>query len=181
MIVRYDATIDDLVDVGMRSWANSKTVRLWRWQAAAGTGLMAAMPAYILLGVISVSAGARLVIALVTGLIGAALYLWSHEENFRKRTRKICREQIGTDAPFAVTVELLESGISFSQLGTRITYEWPRIERVEETEDALYFVSRNNTRSAVRKRGFESVAMKDEFLTLAETYMQRSRGPLCSK
>jgi hypothetical protein len=178
MIVQFDVTIDDLVDVSMRSWANSKTMRLWRWQGAAVTGLVAAMTAYILLGVTS---SVRLVIAFAAGLIGAALHLWSYKESHRKRTRKLCREQMGTDAPFAVTVELLDSGISFSSPGVRVTYEWPRIERVEETADALYFVSRNNTRSAVRKRGFESEAMKDEFLTLAETYIQRSRGPLCSK
>jgi len=178
MIVRFDTTIDDVVDVSMRSWANSKTMRLWRWQGAAVTGLMFAVPAYFLLGE---TARARLVITCAAALIGIAFYLWTYRENFRKRTQKLCREQIGTEAPFTVTVELLDEGISFSQMGARVIYEWSRIDRVEESADALYFFSRENMCSAVRKRGFESIAIKDEFLKLAETNIQRSRGPLCSK
>jgi len=178
MIVRFDATIDDVVDVSMRSWANSKTIRLWRWQGAAVTGVIFAVPAYFLFGE---TAGARLVIAGAAALIGVAFYFLTYRDTFRKRTRKLCREQIGTDAPFSVTVELLDEGVSFTQMGARVIYEWSRIDRVEESADALYFFSRENACSAVRKRGFESVAMKDEFLKLAETNIQRSRGPLCSK
>src|SRR6266404_7755301 len=74
MIVRFDATIDDVVDVNMRSWANSKTMRLWRWQGAAVTGLMFAVPAYFLFGE---TAGARLVIAGAAALIGVGYYLWT--------------------------------------------------------------------------------------------------------
>jgi len=178
MIVRFDATLDDVVDVNLRSWATSKTMRLWRWQGAAVTGLMFAVPTYFLLGE---SVRARFVISCAAALIGIAFYLWTYRENFRKRTRKLCRERIGTDAPVAVTVELLDEGISISQLGARIILEWSRIDRVEESTDALYFFSSDNACSAVRKRGFESIATKDEFLKLAETNIHLSRGPVCSK
>ena len=178
MIVQFEATIDDVVDVGMRSWANSKTMRLWQWQGAAATALMLALPAYFLLGEIF---GSRLLIACAAALVGVALYLLTYKENFRKRTRKLYREQLGTDAPFTVTVELLDEGISFSQMGARVIYEWFRIDRVEESADALYFFSKENTCYAVRKRGFESVAIKDKFLKRAEDYIQLSRGPICSK
>lgn len=177
MIVRFDATIDDLVDVGMRSWANSKTMRQWRWQGAAATGLMLAIPAYFLL---AERTGARLMIAGGAALIGVAFYLWTYRDNYRKRLRKLCQEQLGPDA-FTVTVELLDEGIAFSQRGIRSVQQWPRIERVEEEGDALYFVNKDNNCSAVRKRAFESAAMKDEFLRRAENYIQQSRGPHCSK
>jgi|GEM_PF-3167818 len=178
MIVRFDATIDDVVDVSMRSWANSKTMRLWRWQGAATTGLMFAVPAYVLL---SRTTGARLVITCAAALAGVAYYSFTYRESLRKRTRKLCREQLGTDAPFTVTVELLDQGISFSQMGARIVHDWACIDRVEESGDALYFFSKESMCSAVRKRAFESAAMKDEFLKRAEAYIQESRGPLCSK
>jgi hypothetical protein len=178
MIVQFEATIDDMVDVSTRSWANSKTMRLWRWQGAAATALMLALPAYFLLGE---SFGSPLLIACAAAVVGVALYLLTYKENFRKRTRKLCREQLGTDAPFTVTVELLDEGLSFNQMGARVTYEWPRIDRVVETADALYFFTKENACCAVRKRGFESVAIKDEFLKRAEDYIKLSRGPLCSK
>jgi hypothetical protein len=178
MIVEFEATIDDVVDVSMRSWANSKTMRRWYWQGAAATALMLALPAYFMLGEIF---GSRLVVAFAAALAGAALYLLTYKENFRKRTRKLCSEQLGTNAPLKVTVELLDEGISFSQMGARVIHEWSRIDRVEESEDALYFFYRDHACSAVRKRGFESVATKDEFLGRAQAYIQRSRGTLCSK
>ena len=139
---------------------------------------MFALPAYFLLGE---TARVRLLMAGAAALIGVAFYFWTYKENFRKRTRKLLREQIGTDAPFTVTVELLDEGISSSQMGARIIFEWSRIDRVEESADALYFFGRENSCSALRKRGFESTALKDEFLKLAENNIQRSRGPLCSK
>jgi hypothetical protein len=173
MIVRFDATIDDVVDVAVRSWANSKTMRLWRWQGAAVTGLMLGLPAYFL---VPATVRTRLIIGAAVTLLGAAYHLVTYEENFRKRTRKLWKEKFGSDAPFTVTVELLDEGLSFSQTGSRNVLEWARVDRVEETIDALYFFSRDNVCSAVRKRGFETVAMKDEFLNRAQAYIQQFRG-----
>lgn len=142
------------------------------------TGLLVGFSVYLILPGITVI---RSTIACAAGLIAAALSLWTDKETYRKRLHKLGREQIGTDRPFTVTVELLDTGISFSQMGAQIIYEWASIERAEETADALYFFRTDNTCSAVRKRGFESDASKDEFLKLAKNNIQRSRGPFCSK
>src|SRR6266480_1607732 len=114
MIVQFDATIDDLVDVSMRSSADSKTMRLWRWQGAALTGLLVGFPAYILFTGTTV---VRFGIACGAGIVGVALHIWTYRESFRERLHKLVREQIGTDRPFTVTVELLDTGISFRQMG----------------------------------------------------------------
>jgi len=148
MIVQFDATIDDLVDVSIRSSADSKTMRFWRWQGAAVTALLAGFPVYLF---VSGTTLERSSVACVSGLIAGAVTLWTDKGAYRKRLHKLC------------------------------IYEWSRIERVEESEDALYFFYRDHACSAVRKRGFESVAIKDEFLKRAETYIQQSRGPHCSK
>lgn len=182
MTLQFDATIDDVVDVTIRSLAGSKSVRTWRWQGAAVTGLMLALPGYFLFAY-TVGVGRRIagVAALVAALIGAGVHVWTYEDAARKRVRTLCREQIGTDRPFTVTVELSEAGISLGQMGAQTLYDWSSIEIVEETEDALYFYRTDSGCFAVRKRGFESVASKDEFLKLAENNIQRSRGLLCSK
>ena len=177
MIVQFDATIDDLVDVSMRSLTNSKTVNSWRWQGAALTAVVFAVPTYFLLGETIV---ARLALAAAAAILGVAVHSLTYRDNLRKRTRKLCRELIGSDAPFTVTVELRDDGISFSQMGACTISGWSTIDRVEESEDALYFLRKDNSCAAVRKRAFDSIAIKDEFLRRAETYIQQSRGTICS-
>lgn len=177
MLVRFDATIDDVVDVTMRAQRQSKAIRMWRWQSAITMSLIFGGVLYFLLWQAPLT---RLMITVVFTVLLAVFYLATYEDNYRKRVRKLIREQIGSDNPFAVTVELLDQGLSITQRGTTVVYEWPRIERVEETDDALYFYGQGAVCSAVRKRGFESQAMKDVFLTRANEYIQKSRGTNCS-
>ncbi|HZM89559.1 MAG TPA: YcxB family protein [Blastocatellia bacterium] len=179
MIVQFDATINDFVDVSIRSHAKSKTLRLWRLQGALITALLTALSVYILAPLSSLVGAA---VACVSGVIVFGVGLMTAEQEFRHRLHKLYREQIGSDKfPVRVTVELLDEGLSFNQMGAWTRYEWARIERMEESDDALYFFYKDLTCSAVRKRGFESVAIKDEFLKRAEGYIQESRGPHCSK
>jgi hypothetical protein len=145
--LEFEATIDDLVDVTVRSFARSKTSRKWRWQ----------------------------------GVLVSAFHVATYSRTVKKRVRKLCREQLGAEDTFKVTVELGEEAIALAQMGSRVSYDWAGIERLEETEDALYFYRGHGGCFAVRKRAFDSVATKDEFLKLAEDYIQRSRGPRCSK
>ena len=177
MLVRFDATIDDVVDVSMRTWSHSKAMRRWRLQGVITTGVILGGLAYLLIRQETVI---RLAIAVVFAVLGAVFYLATYQDSYRKRARKLVSEQMGSDSLLAVTVELLDKGLVFNQLGTTVISEWSRIDRVEESDDALYFYSQNGGCSAVRKRGFESPTMKDEFLKRANEYIQKSRGPHCS-
>jgi hypothetical protein len=177
MVVQFDATIDDVVDVAMRSSVNSKAMRGWRLQGAAVTSLLAGFPVYLLLPWTPLL---RFAIACGCGLVAGAVTLWTANDDRRTSLYKICREQFGTELPFTVTVELLDEGLSFKERGTRVIYGWSLFERLEESDDCLYFFFRDHTCGAVRKRGFESLELKDEFLKQAESYIHRSRGPHCS-
>ena len=178
MEIQFDATIDDVVDVALRSSVDSKTTRLWRLQGAGVTALLAGFPVYFFLPGTPLL---RSSVACASGLIAGAITLWTGKEDERRRLYKICQEQLGTDAPFRVAVQALEEGLSFNQRGVRVIYAWSQFERLEESEDALYFFFKDHACTAVRKRGFESTEMKDEFLKQAESYIHRSRGPNCSK
>ena len=175
MEVRFDATIDDVVDVALRSSADSKTTRLWRLQSLAVTALFAGIPVYLLAPGTPLM---RLIGACYSALFFVAVTLLARKEA-KRNLYKMFWKQTATDAPFRVTVQPLDEGLSFNQRGVRSIYAWSQFERLEESEDALYFFFKNHGCTAVRKRGFESTEMKDEFLKLAESYIHRSRGPNC--
>ena len=94
-----------------------------------------------------------------------------YKSSYRKRARKLIREQLGTEGPFRIRVELTESGITFEQQETRLIQEWSTFERYEETDDAIYFLKRDRSVMAVRKRAFESKASQDQFLEFARKHM----------
>src|ERR1041385_540733 len=177
MVVRFEATVDDVVDVSIRTWSHSKARRSWRLQGVVMTAVILGGLAYLLLRQDIVI---RLTIAFVIAALGAAFYLATYEDSYRKRARKLVREQMAGDSRLEVTVELLDKGLVFNQRGTTVIQEWSRIDRVEEADDALYFYGQGGICSAVRKRAFESQAMKDEFLKRANEYIQKSRGSNCS-
>ena len=48
MLVQFDATLDDFVDVTTRGLSRSKQIRKWRWDGLLTTGLMAWLAIYAL-------------------------------------------------------------------------------------------------------------------------------------
>lgn len=176
MTVEFDATIDDFVDVTLRSLAGSTVLRTWNWQAALTTAVLAGLMAYSL---VSASAAVRLAIATGCAVLAAVLHLWTSRESFSRRVHKLAQEQLGTDGPIRITAELSETGVRMSQLGTHTLFEWSTIERIEESDDAVYFLKRDRSCFAVRKRGFDSAESKDLFIELAkkQIHSAQSRHP----
>ena len=168
MQVQFDATLDDYVDVVMRSVAGSKTARAWRWRASIIGGLFVGLAVFLIL---TGSNERRLVAGMLGFLLVTVANLAYYKRSYRKRVRKLIREQMGTEGPFRILVELTESGISFEQQKTRQIHDWSTFERYEETDDAIYFLKRDRSVMAVRKRAFESGANKDQFLEFARKHM----------
>jgi hypothetical protein len=164
MIVQFDATIEDFVDVTIRSLKRSETLRTWHWQGVASMALIGAVSAIALT---SGSIAIRSAIAAAAGLAAVALYLWTSPETFKERLGKLCREQLGTDGPVRILAELGDSGVAMSQAGTKTIYDWAIIEGIEETDDAVYFYRSDKGCFAVRKRGFDSEESKNKFVELA--------------
>jgi hypothetical protein len=171
MQVQFDATIDDVVDVTMRSLAGSKTVRRWRWQGSAILGLLVGVSVYLIQTGSSVR---KLVAGVLVFLLITIANLAGYKSSHRKRVRKLLKEQMGGEGPFRVRVELSESGITFDQQQTQQRHDWSSIERYEETDDAIYFVRSDRGVMAVRKRAFESQASKEEFLGFARRHISKN-------
>ena len=168
MQVQFDATLDDYVDVLMRSIAVSKAARNWRWKGSIIFGLLVGFSVFLILTGSNVrKLGAGVLAFLLVTVANLAYY----KSSYRKRVRKLLKEQMGTEGPFRIQVELTESGISFEQQKMRQIHDWSTLERYEETDDAIYFWKRDRSVMAVRKRAFESRANQDEFLEFARKHM----------
>lgn len=172
MIVEFDATLDDVVDVSMRSLARSKTVRAWSWQGLLTNALLSAV---LMFAILPASFGTRLFFAIVVAFITAGIYLWTYKGRIEKRMRKLCMEQIGPNSPFPVRVELSESNIKVTSQKTEYLHDWSAFAEVEESGDAIYFWKRDGGGFAVRRRGFASESDKDQLLKDARRLVQAAR------
>jgi len=174
MRVQFDATLDDFVDASMRRLARSKRFRKWRWDGLLTTGLMAWLAIYALFpGPFAKKMLAGFLVAAVT----ACIYPFTIRSTVTRRLRKLCREQIGTDGPVRVQVEITDKGIWTKQQNTQIIHEWANVEVIQETDDSIDFIMRCGTATVVRKRAFESQETKREFLDLARQYLQLCGQP----
>ena len=173
MIVQFKATINDLVDVTMRSLARSKKLRPWNWRGILTTILIAGLPWF---AITQGSLKTRLLVGVGVASIATIIYLMTYRSSVEKRVRKLSLKYVGEDQPFLVEVELAESGIRVSQLKEQYTYDWATIGDIEETEEAIYFYRSDGSGFAVRKRGFISTEEKEKFVELARQKVRRSQA-----
>ena len=168
MQARFDATIEDFVDISMRSSSDSKALKAWRWEGAIISGAITGLLVYL---IIPLSPVANLVLAVLAAVAGAGVSLATWENSYRKRLRRRWKEYLGSAEPVRILVELTEKGIIFDQLESRQINYWTAIERWEETNDAIYFHHRDRTVSGVRTRAFESQDSKDQFIEFATKHI----------
>ena len=168
MVIEFDATIDDFIDVTIRALERSKTLRTWYWNGVVWIFVIVGPPVYLF---VSGSTIVRLAIALGAAAIAVALQIWIFPETSKGRIEKICREQIGTNDLVRIKAEVSDTGISISQMGIHTLHEWWTISAVEETDDAFYFDNRDGGSFAVRKRGFESTESKQQFAEAVKRYI----------
>jgi len=167
MKVTFQATVDDFVDITMRSQAVSsseyyQTVGL----SAAGAGAVIAVPIYLIAGTWPLA-----VIAFVAASAGIVIYNYGGRE---RRLRELFRSKLRMHEPRTVMVEIKSEGIGFEQYDagqSETTFKtWDAVESIEETSDAIYFKNKGGLYSAVRKRGFASDEEMKDFLDLANQY-----------
>jgi hypothetical protein len=115
MRVRFEATLDDFVDVQIRILPRSKVARRWRWHGAIGTGLLVG---FVLFALIPESIPFKFACGASGVLVGSALSILLYRWVLRRRISQYYREQFGTDGPVGVTIELTPADIWADQMGT---------------------------------------------------------------
>jgi hypothetical protein len=165
--VKFDFTLDDLVDGAERAVARSPTARSWRWQGMLTSCLISAAIAYV---AVAGSPSRRLFAAAVGALICAAIYPFSVGRSRKRRLRKYFREQFGGEGPYACEVELMPAGLVTVQAGTRSERVWSTITAIQVTDDSVDFLTKGAGSVVVRNRAFSSAEQRDAFVSLARSY-----------
>lgn len=165
MKVTFEATIDDFVDITDRSVPRD------------GTYYANLVFTAMVLGAVYAAIGywfySKSWIAAVIGfVIGVAMIVGYNYNVRRRKFKEFYQERKLVNGPIKVETEIGDNGLTFRQDGETVTTAWSNIEKIDETDDAIYFQKRGNLFSAVRKRGFTSDAEKEEFLILARRLMQ---------
>jgi hypothetical protein len=173
--VKFDFTVDDMVDVAEREVTRSPAVRSWRWQDLLVSCLVSALVAYM---VVPGSHTQRLFAAVIGALIAVLITPFTAGRSRKRRLQKYFRERFGGDGPYTCEVELAPEGLVSVQAGMRSVREWPSIEAIVETPNSVDFVTRASGSLVVRNRAFRSAEEHDAFVKLARSYAPNSAsGP----
>ena len=172
MRVEFNYTIDDIVDVQLRLLNRSRAARAWRWRNAALTSLVAGA---FLFAVIPEGIAGRTVMGTIGLLSGAAVYLALNDVIVKRRLRKWCEENAGSDKTFTCEVELTDSGVHTKSNGTQIIYDWANVNEIKETEDSVDIHFEKGGLVVVRNRAFASPGEHQRFIQLAKQYSDMGR------
>jgi hypothetical protein len=167
MKVKFDFTIDDMVDVAERAMSRSPLVRTWRWEGLATSCVLGAVVAYFVVGG---SVERRLYGAIVGALVCALIYPFTVPRTRKARLQKYYREEFGGDGPYTCEVEITPAGLATVQAGLHALQEWPTIVAIHDTPDSVDFVGRGGRSLVVRNRAFRSPEERAEFIRLARSY-----------
>ena len=172
MQVGFEATLDEYVDVNVRSLKRSGAWYTQRRNSAITTGVLGIVIVFAILSFTEMPLESRLSFALLTGIVSSWLALRFFPGSIEKRIRDYGRKQMGTRESFRVEVELDAQGIALTQFGNRIARAWSAVRQIEPSEDGIDFRFSNGSIATVRAKAFESPEQQKEFLDLANNYLR---------
>lgn len=178
MQIEFEATIDELVDLHVRATGRSRVARSWLRQGAALTALHSGLfwGSIVLIVTYTIwQFPIALILALITAGISAAVSWLVYRDRIRQRYYNYFREQFGNRDTFTFELELSEAGIWTRQFGIQNMFEWPNVEELAITEDAIEFYMYGGSAVSARKRAFASSVQQQEFIDAARQHLNVSR------
>ena len=172
MRVKFDFTIDDLVDSAERTVSRSPVARGWRTQRLMVPCVLSAVVAYL---VVPGSNERKLFATAIAAVICAAILPFSGGGTRKRRLERYFREQFGGDGPFSCEVELTPASLVSVQRGMRTERAWSTITQIQVTDDSVDFITQGAGSVIVRNRAFASREERDAFVSLARSYAPQAR------
>jgi len=175
--VSFDATLDDFVDASNRVFARSKAIKSFR-SFDKQFSIVCALICGLSWGFrwegtfLSKSLAGAIAALLFLGFFLALNHVLWQPLRIR-RSRRLCREQLGTQCPVTVEIEVAESGIHFRQLDSEHHCTWKSITSIEERDDCIE-IWRQGRLLVVRGRAFHSDEERKDFLHLCEKWSGHS-------
>lgn len=173
MKLRYEATLDEIVDTHLRLQRRSKLARRWLWQATLVTGLAAAVLLYILAPAIT---GSKLSWAATGFVIGSGVFFLYYPFAVRRRTRRYIQEQVGNKDPVPFELELTPDGIWTKQQKVQLSFDWADVDEISDLPGLIEMYVPQGGIVVVRDRAFATPAERQRFLELARGYQQRAQA-----
>lgn len=172
MKVKFEFTIDDLVDSAERTVSRSAVARGWRAQRLILSCALSAVVAYL---VVPGSDERKLFAAVIAAVICAAILPFSRGGSRKRRLEQYFREQFGGHGPFTCEVELTPASLISVQRGLRAERAWPTITQIQVTDNSVDFITQGAGSLIVRNRAFASREERDAFVKLARSYAPQAQ------
>ena len=169
MKLSFESPIEEFVEVALRSDGNDRAFYANVIAVAFGVGGIVGLLGFLYF---------QNWLASILGFVIGAIYIFASNFNIReRRVRQFYRRHFGMEGPIGIEVDISEAGLSFKQGGETIVRDWSMIERISESDDTVFFHSRNGLVSAVRNRAFVSNVERTEFLDLAKRFIAAGAVP----
>lgn len=169
--VAFDYTLDELVEVTLRSQRKTKTYQRGVQRAILLAGVATFVLVYLL---IRDEFWVRIAIGVVGALVSMGLNLWLVRKVGARRLKKYYRELIPDQWPIHLEIELNENGVVASERDSTTELQWSRIAKVEEANRAVEFTTREGKLFVLRARAFQSEEEKQQFIHFAKQHIQPS-------
>jgi hypothetical protein len=172
MHVQFEFTQEALIDVSDRLLARSKVVRVCRWKGLLYTAFLAWLLVFLFFSNTPLKG---LIVGLVAALVSALIFPSVHKSGVEKRLRRFHQEKLGDANSFICEVELTPVGVWVRQMNKQIMHEWESVEEIKESEDSVDIFTREGGGVIVRKRAFKSSEDLEQFIGLAQSYLEVCR------
>lgn len=164
MNVRFDFSIEDLVDAGERMLTRSSVIRgLHRSSAILAALIVAAILFFWMPG----PPATRLIIAVVAAAGAWFIYVPIRKGLVARRLRDYWKEQLKGEGPFTCEVALTGEGVTARQFSMVTSVPWSEVSRVEAAAESVEIWTRSGGIIVVRDRAFSSPEEKRDFVELA--------------
>jgi hypothetical protein len=170
VIVRYDVTVPDMIDVMHRANRRRAPRLGWRWKQSM---LLSALLTAGFSSVIEDSNAARIFGAATFFVLAFGAMTYYQQLRVATTIKRYVVTQIGPSAPFPFEVEITAAGLLTKQLGEETRREWGNVVKITEATGGIEFDFRMGGMVFVRDRAFESPDERLEFLRLARQYAHR--------
>lgn len=167
MKVKFKASLEDFVAAGKRLKAYAGYNKKFLAFGAGLTGALAGIATYLIFGNWGAAACS------VVGGFCAVFVI--NPDPLARTLKKSYRKTYGITEPVETETEISEGGVAYEQFDKRAFFEWSEVEKIEATGAGVYFHTQPDYVIFVPQRSFASEAEKDEFVKLAEGFLNKTK------
>jgi hypothetical protein len=170
MVVEFEVTVEETVEVTRRAIARTRTARAVRLRSCLTVAALAGAGTYFMpVG----DAEYRAIPAALAAAFGAVFAYLLDGWLIGRRTRAYIREMAGQRDSFPVRIAVMPDGVFTQSIGPDSLSRWENVTAVEVTEGGVDIWAGPLALVAVLRRGFGSDDEMERYVELVERYWKR--------